>query len=135
VRLLSAEPQLRSVDTALAAGAIMAAGSAATCWLSGVPCPFFLVTGRYCAGCGATRAVLALIHGHPDAALRDNGLVLAIVAFVAIRFAARYTGGQALVASVDRVIEHVDMRVWTILLVCWTVLRNLPWFAVLGPAR
>ena len=28
-------------------------------------CTFHTVTGYYCPGCGATRAVLAFVHGHP----------------------------------------------------------------------
>lgn len=29
-----------------------------------VPCVFFTATGYYCPGCGGTRAVYALFHGH-----------------------------------------------------------------------
>ena len=29
-----------------------------------IPCIFFLTTGYYCPGCGGTRAVYALFHGH-----------------------------------------------------------------------
>ncbi len=28
------------------------------------PCTFHLLTGYYCPGCGGTRAVIALLHGH-----------------------------------------------------------------------
>lgn len=135
VPLTTAEPQLRSVDAALAAGGAMAAGSAAVSFVTGFPCPVHYLTGRWCAFCGSTRAVLALIDGHPETALRDNGLLMLILAFVVGRTVLRVTGGRAIVARVDTWITHVDMRVWTALLVVWTVVRNLPWFWYLGPAR
>src|SRR5258705_9364177 len=33
-------------------------------------CPFYALTGHLCPGCGATRAVAELLHGHVAAALR-----------------------------------------------------------------
>jgi len=32
-------------------------------------CPFYALTGHYCPGCGATRAIAELLHGHVAAAL------------------------------------------------------------------
>lgn len=133
--MINAKPQLRSVDAALAAGAVMAAGSAAVDYATGFPCPLYHFTGCYCAFCGSTRAVLALIKGHPETALRDNGLAMLILAFVIARVLLRAMGGRGVVTTVDTWVEHVDMRVWTVVLIGWTVVRNLPWFWCLGPAR
>lgn len=36
------------------------------------PCVFYTVTHFYCPGCGNTRTVLALLHGHPLQALHNN---------------------------------------------------------------
>ncbi|WP_437581698.1 DUF2752 domain-containing protein [Sorangium sp. So ce887] len=55
----------------------------------GVPlCPFAIVTGHPCPGCGLTRATLALAHGHVAEALRFHPLaplmaplVLAAIAY------------------------------------------------------
>ena len=39
-------------------------------------CPFHQMTGMHCPGCGGTRAVHALLHGHPLKALRYNAILL-----------------------------------------------------------
>lgn len=47
-------------------------------------CPFRQWTGLLCPGCGATRALAALVHGRLAEALRWNGLVIvALVVCVA----------------------------------------------------
>lgn len=135
VRLITDEPQLRSVDAALAAGVVIAAGSAAVDHVTGFRCPLYALTGCWCAFCGATRAVVALVERHPETALRDNGLVMLILLFVVVRFVFRFAGARTLVASADAWIERVDMRVWMAVLLVWTVVRNLPWFSFLGPVQ
>src|SRR5271156_7018418 len=40
-------------------------------------CLLYNATGIYCAGCGATRAVHALLHGRVLEALHDNALLVA----------------------------------------------------------
>jgi hypothetical protein len=39
-------------------------------------CAFYHLTGLYCAGCGATRALYALLHGRVVEALHDNLLLM-----------------------------------------------------------
>lgn len=57
-------------------------------WVAGglplPPCAFHAVTGCPCPTCGATRCVLALLHGHVAEALGWNPLVLAGVAGMAL---------------------------------------------------
>ena len=38
-------------------------------------CPFYALTHHYCPGCGATRALAELLHGHVAAALHFNAAV------------------------------------------------------------
>jgi hypothetical protein len=45
-------------------------------------CLLYNATGIYCAGCGATRAVYALLHGRVLAALHDNALFVAALPFL-----------------------------------------------------
>src|SRR5580700_3882658 len=49
-------------------------------------CLLYNATGIYCAGCGATRAIHALLHGRVLEALHDNALFVAalpLILFVA----------------------------------------------------
>lgn len=41
-----------------------------------IPCLFRAITGLYCPGCGGTRAVLALLTGHPVKSFLYHPLVL-----------------------------------------------------------
>jgi hypothetical protein len=47
------------------------------------PCLFHQLTGLYCAGCGTTRALHALLHGNLVAALHDNALFVGALPFLA----------------------------------------------------
>jgi hypothetical protein len=47
------------------------------------PCLLYQMTGIYCAGCGATRALHALLHGNIVAALHDNVLFTCALPFLA----------------------------------------------------
>src|SRR5260370_24056560 len=45
-------------------------------------CPFRLVTGWQCPGCGSTRACYQLIHLHPIAAFKLNPLMVLTLPFI-----------------------------------------------------
>jgi hypothetical protein len=44
-------------------------------------CPFRMLTGLQCPGCGSTRALHQLLHGHPLAAFELNPLLVIAVPF------------------------------------------------------
>ncbi len=46
-------------------------------------CLFHTLTGLYCPGCGSTRAVYQLLHGHPAAAFGLNPLLVLVVPVLA----------------------------------------------------
>lgn len=62
----------------------------------GYHCPFHLITGLPCVGCGGTRALVALTHGELGAALALNPLALllagAFLAFVVYAACALWLG-------------------------------------------
>jgi hypothetical protein len=95
-------------------------------------CQFHRLTGLNCPGCGGTRALYALLHGHFFAALRDNALLVGGIFFVAAR-------GGWLAVEKKRGRPGGEWFptkwLWPLLavIVLFTVLRNLPAFAFLSP--
>ena len=92
------------------------------------PCLFHRLTGWYCPGCGMTRALHALLHGHLGVALRDNALVtVAVPAGIAWGLWQLRALGTGLAG------RHWTWRpawIWwlLILLGAFGILRNLPWY-------
>jgi hypothetical protein len=99
------------------------------------PCPFKVVTGLDCPGCGLTRGVRQLLTGHPLAALDHNVLLVALVPLVA----------WAWLAWAGLVTRHTPPRLnsrWNWVLgaglLLFAVARNLPfpvcrWLNSAGP--
>lgn len=53
-------------------------------------CPFFALTHLYCPGCGATRAIAALLRGNVSAALHFNAVVTLLLPVLLWYFARMY---------------------------------------------
>lgn len=53
-------------------------------------CMFYRVTGLYCPGCGAGRALYALVHGEILRALGYNLMFCTVLPFIAYYFLKRY---------------------------------------------
>lgn len=90
-------------------------------------CPFYLLTGLYCPGCGSQRAFHALLHGHLAEAAGFNLLAVAalpLIGYSAVVFTANYFfkrhWAQALFYS-----TRFARLVLVLVLLFW-VLRNLP---------
>ncbi len=96
-------------------------------------CLLYNATGLYCAGCGATRALHALLHGRLLLALHDNVLFVAALPVLLYLLASQ---ARAAWRTNAWPAVHVQPRrvLWTGagifgLMVAFMVLRNLP-----GPA-
>ena len=99
----------------------------------GLPCPFHLLTGWHCPGCGISRMFMALLELDFMGALGYNALVLVLLPFGVVFGLRRWiiyvkTGNTA----PDR-LETVLLLVATVLTLAFWILRNLPQFSFLAP--
>lgn len=97
------------------------------------PCVFHAMTGLYCPGCGATRALHALLHLDLPQALAMNPLLVLCLPVLAL-FALQFAGW--LPARLAPLLRRVaDARPWAVLILGYALARNLPWppFSWLAP--
>jgi hypothetical protein len=92
------------------------------------PCPFRLLTGWQCPGCGTTRALHQLVHGHFLAAFELNPLtfiLLPVAAFLILAFTRSAFSGTAMPS-----LKIPDRYVWlmTAVIICFWVIRNTSFY-------
>ncbi len=85
------------------------------------PCPFRLLTGWYCPGCGGLRMAHDLLHADLAAAAVDNLFLLVGLPLLALWFLWRRQRGRPPVTAAAVVVVVVAM-------VGWTVVRNMAGF-------
>lgn len=102
-------------------------------WLP--PCPTHRLTGLYCPGCGATRALHALLHGQLGAAARLNAAVLVALPFIAFGLARRGARAAGLPLAPPAPLPRAVGVLVLAAVVLWGVARNLPFapFSALAP--
>lgn len=86
-------------------------------------CPFHAVTGLYCPGCGGTRSMIALLHGHLGEALHDNPASPALVLVLVLWYL------EILTAAFGKKVRMIPRPLWFwgILVgvhLVWAVTRN-----------
>jgi len=84
-------------------------------------CPFRALTGWYCPGCGSLRALHDLAHGHFATALTHNAVLILMLPVAGVVWL-RVVTGRATGRAVPRWLGVGVLLV----LVLWTVVRNLP---------
>ena len=88
------------------------------------PCPFHLLTGWYCPGCGGLRMTHDLLHGDIPAAAVDNVfLLVGLPLLAAWCLWCRWRAETAFTPAVLAVIA--------VAITAWTVVRNLPGFPLI----
>jgi hypothetical protein len=95
-------------------------------------CMFHQLTGWNCPGCGATRALYALLHGNFAMAIRDNALVVFTLAFFLVwlaRFTFKKNRGEKTAFDLSPKI----LWVFLITAIVFAICRNLPAFQWLSP--
>ena len=94
------------------------------------PCPFKLLTGWNCPGCGGLRMTHDLLHGDVSAAVVDNVYLLIGLPLLAVWSLWRARRGRPVLSPVLLVMLIATAT-------AWTVVRNLPGFplvpTMLGP--
>ena len=101
-------------------------------WLP--PCPFHVLTGLLCPGCGSTRALYAIGHGEWSRALGQNPLL--VVALPALLLWALHSLWRACRWNQSPVqLPRPTASVALAVLLLYFLLRNLPWwpFVLLAP--
>lgn len=98
-------------------------------------CPFLLLTGLQCPGCGTTRALALLTHGDLLGAISMNPLTVLLLPFLLLVHVRWLVG--TLRPSRVRLRPEPDLPTWAMLtilagIVAFGVLRNLPWFSFLA---
>lgn len=88
------------------------------------PCPFHLLTGWLCPGCGGLRMTHHLLHGDLAAAAVDNVFLLVGPPLLAVWLLSRARLGR-------RLMPPAAAAVTVTALLVWTVIRNLPGFPLL----
>lgn len=102
---------------------------------TGFPCLFHEVTGKYCAGCGMTRAVISLSNLEFYQALRYNLFVFIALPFLVIYFLVEsYYWVLNRQNRLDAVF-HVVAVVILVGLIAYGILRNIPVFSWLAPTN
>jgi uncharacterized protein DUF2752 len=92
------------------------------------PCPFRVITGLTCPGCGSTRALHQLLHGHLTAAFALNPLFVIAIPFLfyalfrhtAFAFQGKIPQPNALPAAYIYLIFVVILSFW--------IFRNTPFY-------
>ena len=89
-------------------------------------CPFLSITGLYCTGCGSQRALHDLLHLNIPGVLRYNLLFLPAIGFAGyhlfIKFLAKFSSKRYISP-----VHHTNApRIILIIVVVFTVLRNIP---------
>lgn len=96
-------------------------------------CPVLQSTGWWCPGCGGLRCVYALAHGDLDVAGHDNLLVMVLAGAAAVLWL-RWAWAALTAGPPPRVSVNLPQTVlFAVVLVVFTVLRNLPAGAGLAP--
>jgi len=98
-------------------------------------CPFFLLTGWYCPGCGSQRALSALVHGDFFEAIGYNVLMMLFlpVLLYSTFIDVRYTGSRKLQLWYN----PIFVKIVLIIVICFWLFRNIPVypFSLLAPTK
>lgn len=126
----SAGRQDKSIQIVLAAFALLAAVLCVLLYFHRIHlfCPIHKVLGVYCPGCGATRALLSLLHGRWMEALSYNPFFILSLPLLCYLLGVVYLQAFFLRGFGAKMPGRVFWIVYFTLMLIFTVLRNIPAF-------
>ncbi len=94
-------------------------------------CPFRMLTGLECPGCGAQRAVHCLLHFDIPGALSHNALLVLSIPYLVTGFVfdMRRSEGENAVRWRKRLFGTTAIWIIFAVIVAFCILRNIPFFA------
>jgi len=138
MKKMTAEQKKRFVKLAVRTAAVLAVCIAYYIAVKligrGIPCAFYVITDKYCPGCGITRALVALIEGDIASAAGYNAYVILIL-LPALVFGARraYVYVKSGNEFSYNAVEKVLLTVAFLLMIAFGIMRNMPEFSFLAP--
>ena len=89
-------------------------------------CPFHLITGLQCPGCGSQRAIHCLLHGDMMEALRFNAFIVVIIPFFLLMAVGEWYNYHPWFDWANRFINNrYTMITIGVLTIGWWVVRNI----------
>lgn len=89
-------------------------------------CPFLVLTGWQCAGCGSQRALHHLLHGDFYAAFKLNCLLVVAVPYILLGYILEYsTWGQTKIALRQWLYGQKAKMIVLVLIISFWFLRNV----------
>lgn len=89
-------------------------------------CPFLMVTGYQCPGCGSQRALHSLLHADIGAALKQNAFMVLAIPYIFLGIYLQYLGGRQRNPRLERFFYGKWSAVaLLIVIIAYWVLRNL----------
>ena len=98
-----------------------------------IPCVFYLLTHKFCPGCGITRMIVAVTKLDFKAAFKCNALVLLLLPFLCAIFLYKTIKYVKNGKNEDPKLIKIFYIVAFVLSVAFWVLRNMPRFSWLAP--
>ena len=98
-----------------------------------VPCAYYLITDKYCPGCGITRMIVALSKLDFEAAFHSNALALIFLPFfcvILLQKAVQYIRSGKCEDTLWMKILYI---IAFVLMVIFWILRNIDTFSFLAP--
>ena len=90
------------------------------------PCPFHALTGFWCPGCGSTRAMYQLAHGHVWAAFQLNPLAVVTIPLLGFACALRLLRPRWIQSLPQVLSKPVWISLLLAVIVAFGILRILP---------